>query len=524
VDFFACKILLQPSGFDRLQLDWCQEEMDKLNISQSPENAYPKGSFETELSCAFAALKAGNLNAANDDAQLVLSRAEAGENFATQANALLCLGNIDRLRSRYRSSQVLSQRSAFLFRLLGDVCGESAALNILSHVSSNLGQTEEAIEAALLSVRLADSLPPGHQLAVANNYLGVAYLWGRNWVQASAALDAALVAATIGTPPVGQFQLLSNKFWIEAHRYVVERFDGRKCEGDESFAALATCFDAVASSESEELLIDGAQGIITGIWGFAESIFYSWAGNLVLAEGKLEVAQKRLVLVGKPSWINAFSEWSKVELNWASGDLLLAEASALKMVELCSAIEYEQLACLGHLLASQLKELQGKPLDALEELRRLRRREQSIRTESIQSRERAVQLQLDMRKSEASLQNLEIASKKLERLSLEDGLTGIANRRSFERVVTLLLSDAIEVVPAVGIALIDVDKFKQVNDCHSHKVGNKVLKEISSIITKCIREQDVAARLAGDEFVIAFRQTALPAAIQVCERVSLAIT
>jgi diguanylate cyclase (GGDEF)-like protein len=73
------------------------------------------------------------------------------------------------------------------------------------------------------------------------------------------------------------------------------------------------------------------------------------------------------------------------------------------------------------------------------------------------------------------------------------------------------------------VALIDVDKFKQINDNYSHQVGDEVLRHIAQILRSHVREDDMAARLAGDEFVIVFRNAELEVARQVCERIAAAV-
>jgi diguanylate cyclase (GGDEF)-like protein len=73
------------------------------------------------------------------------------------------------------------------------------------------------------------------------------------------------------------------------------------------------------------------------------------------------------------------------------------------------------------------------------------------------------------------------------------------------------------------LALIDVDHFKQVNDGHSHVVGDKVLQVIAALLCEHVREEDLAARLAGDEFVLLLRPTELTRASEVCERVRRAV-
>ena len=73
------------------------------------------------------------------------------------------------------------------------------------------------------------------------------------------------------------------------------------------------------------------------------------------------------------------------------------------------------------------------------------------------------------------------------------------------------------------VALIDVDHFKQVNDNYSHQVGDAVLRRIAQILKSHVREDDMAARLAGDEFVIVFKNAELRVAQQVCARIAAAV-
>jgi diguanylate cyclase (GGDEF)-like protein len=101
----------------------------------------------------------------------------------------------------------------------------------------------------------------------------------------------------------------------------------------------------------------------------------------------------------------------------------------------------------------------------------------------------------------------------------EDVLTGLANRRLFERRAKDLLANESAQARALCIVLIDVDKFKAVNDTYSHAVGDMVLKTIADLLRSSVRECDVAARLAGDEFVLALAELELSEAEQVCYRV-----
>jgi diguanylate cyclase (GGDEF)-like protein len=73
------------------------------------------------------------------------------------------------------------------------------------------------------------------------------------------------------------------------------------------------------------------------------------------------------------------------------------------------------------------------------------------------------------------------------------------------------------------VALIDVDRFKQINDNFSHLVGDEVLKVVAAVLKAAVRTEDFVARLAGDEFVVLFGHSPLAAAEQACARMKAAV-
>jgi diguanylate cyclase (GGDEF)-like protein len=102
--------------------------------------------------------------------------------------------------------------------------------------------------------------------------------------------------------------------------------------------------------------------------------------------------------------------------------------------------------------------------------------------------------------------------------SQRDGLTGLANRKSFDRSLRRLLTTvaAKENVQnerrrtpgqSSWLAIIDVDRFKNVNDSLGHLMGDKVLIELANIMRQSFRVQDRIFRFGGDEFVVLIRQT-----------------
>ena len=91
----------------------------------------------------------------------------------------------------------------------------------------------------------------------------------------------------------------------------------------------------------------------------------------------------------------------------------------------------------------------------------------------------------------------------LARQAGQDPLTGLHNRRRFEEELRAELSRSHRYGVAGALLMLDLDRFKQVNDTLGHQAGDRVLAEISSIMQSRARETDILARLGGDEFAIA---------------------
>ncbi len=108
----------------------------------------------------------------------------------------------------------------------------------------------------------------------------------------------------------------------------------------------------------------------------------------------------------------------------------------------------------------------------------------------------------------------------IERLAMEDALTGLPNRTQFHSK----LSDAIEQSDRtnrlVGVMLLDLDHFKKVNDTLGHPAGDELLRQVSGRISDCLRSTDTVARLGGDEFAVIVTNAQEPVAITtIAERI-----
>lgn len=103
-----------------------------------------------------------------------------------------------------------------------------------------------------------------------------------------------------------------------------------------------------------------------------------------------------------------------------------------------------------------------------------------------------------------------------------DALTGLPNRHYFDEYVSLLARRR-RAGDAVGILMVDIDKFKVLNDTYGHGVGDEVLRAVAEAIVLAVREDDVPARFGGEEFVVLLRNPDPGVALEVGERIRAAI-
>jgi len=108
-------------------------------------------------------------------------------------------------------------------------------------------------------------------------------------------------------------------------------------------------------------------------------------------------------------------------------------------------------------------------------------------------------------------------------LAVTDDLTGLYNRRYFERHLSIMLDKAREQDRDMAVMLIDMDFFKAVNDTHGHDIGDAVLREFALRLRRNIRGVDLACRYGGEEFVVLMPDTDYRQAQGVAERVRMAV-
>jgi diguanylate cyclase (GGDEF)-like protein len=150
--------------------------------------------------------------------------------------------------------------------------------------------------------------------------------------------------------------------------------------------------------------------------------------------------------------------------------------------------------------------IDGHPLSSLSFHRRKRFREQELANlESIQGA-----LVYPLRNA--------IMYEKLLQESLTDPLTNTGNRRAFEQQLAREADIASRYTTPLSLIMVDIDHFKQINDRHGHKIGDKALVECVNRLQASLRRSDNCFRLGGEEFALLLHNTPMDKAKQVAER------
>jgi diguanylate cyclase (GGDEF)-like protein len=114
---------------------------------------------------------------------------------------------------------------------------------------------------------------------------------------------------------------------------------------------------------------------------------------------------------------------------------------------------------------------------------------------------------------------LEYQAEKLELAATTDYLTHLLNRRSIIEKTESLIKNAPRKSPALSLAMIDIDFFKQINDQHGHVKGDEILIEVGKALNQVCLKQDLAARWGGEEFLVVFYGPTFEETKHLCQKI-----
>jgi diguanylate cyclase len=138
-------------------------------------------------------------------------------------------------------------------------------------------------------------------------------------------------------------------------------------------------------------------------------------------------------------------------------------------------------------------------------------------TKSIQASMSVMRQQIE--ESQNEIKTLHERLEKSKEEASTDPLTGLANRKGFDKAInaSLLASDELKSHPS--LLMVDIDHFKSINDTYGHLLGDKVIKVIADTLINQIKGKDTAARYGGEEFCVLLPETELAGAVKLAENI-----
>ncbi len=134
---------------------------------------------------------------------------------------------------------------------------------------------------------------------------------------------------------------------------------------------------------------------------------------------------------------------------------------------------------------------------------------------------KALEDRLTLSKSEIS--NLQQSLEAIRAESLTDPLTGLGNRKYFDRMIGMAVQSALASGEPLSLLLFDIDHFKSFNDSYGHLTGDQVLRLVGLSLKQTIKGQDITARYGGEEFAVVLPNTALRQALTVADHIRRAV-
>jgi diguanylate cyclase len=142
-------------------------------------------------------------------------------------------------------------------------------------------------------------------------------------------------------------------------------------------------------------------------------------------------------------------------------------------------------------------------------------------TSEMRETNKALENRLTLSKSEIS--NLQHSLEAIRAESLTDPLTGLGNRKYFDRSIDSAVQNALASGEPLSLLMFDIDHFKSFNDSYGHLTGDQVLRLVAMSLKQTIKGQDITARYGGEEFAVVLPSTALRQALTVADHIRRAV-
>jgi diguanylate cyclase (GGDEF)-like protein len=493
--------------------------------------------YETVIARCKAAERLGGYAEAAKFAREAQAIAAAQNRPDAQAFALRLLANqLSRTGANEEAARAC-ERAVSLFEAADAEAELPETLTDLTLIYVMLGLHEEALEAVTRGMTIAQRLNDTRLLYWAHNRTGVVRNSMGDVKAADAVMRTALdLAEQLG--PAERYCILNN-LADNAHELVVQCREA----GNTAQAATALAQGLAFAEAALALVEDGTRP-------YQEALTLGNYGFLLALDGKFDAAAAALARSAEIAMAQDYASLAVTTGHFAGRVALLRGETAdgierLRdvMAQAEAAGEKQTVAKLNRQLSEAYASI-GDAARALAHFKAFYTLELEINNNVAQTRARLLSNMVELENSrieaersrleaaalraqsaglEAEKRALQAKADELGRAAHEDALTGLWNRRYIDTVLEPLFGRMTRTSRPPCVALCDIDHFKSINDRFGHAAGDAVLTKVAALLLRGARQSDIVARFGGEEFLIIFAESDLPAARLACERLRAAI-
>jgi len=441
-----------------------------------------------------------------------------------KASTLNWIGGLHRRRGDFPAALQAQLEALRLQRAAGDRDGEGDSLNNLGNVYDQLGDMALALEHFSAALQIKQELGDELGISHAVNNLGNVYLRLRQPARALEYHERALLLKREIGDVTGEGTTLVNvgidlealEDYPRALEVYTAALEHCRRHGDRHSEAAVLCNlgDVHRKTGALELAL---------VW-FHEAVSASLAAGTLYPGMEARIGSGRALI--------------------ALGDAPGAVTEISRALALAERMDARHVVYEAHLALSEAYEAAGDAARALEHVRAYHRVKDEVFSAEAEGRIQTllVKAEVESAQREAELlraKNEELTAadaekarllevlrsqaEALDRLSREDALTGLFNRRHVDEALALEWERSARFGRDLSVAIADVDHFKAVNDRFSHAAGDEVLRQIARILREGTRAVDVAGRWGGEEFVLLLVETPPDRAAHLCDRLRAAV-
>jgi diguanylate cyclase (GGDEF)-like protein len=463
------------------------------------------------LQAARDALADGRIDEASRLAEAAFATLPDGSDARAEAGYLLCMAHYR--VGRWAAVLDCGEQALPLLEAPEQIARRVEVRRWMTLAACETGRFDLGLYSANDSCRLAEAAGDRAQLALSLVALGICIeRIGDPW-QAHRLMEEARTLVQGEEDPYTQCVILNNLCAAYIGAFYLLRDGGSPGE------VTAVLRSAEAHAREAMPLVARVPGnpffaaILEG--NLAEALLH--LGHTAEAEQLLATALRRVTEQG-----NAARSW---RIRYATGELLLARGDAVQasrqLEALCAEMagsEQANTLTRVHDALYRSWRAQGDATRALLHLERYEALERRRVVAQLQAQSRLFVTRVEAERARLEVQVERLRAAEFEADAQRDQLTGLGNRRYLDKRMPILFAAAANGGQPLTAALIDLDHFKLVNDRFGHATGDRVLVKIADLLRENTRNNDVVARLGGEEFLVLLADTGLAVAQEVCDR------